>query len=938
MKKSEKLKGEKLKIDPPKTPSKPVRAKSAKTKPKPEVVKVELRGVRQNNLKNIDVDFPHRKLTVVCGPSGSGKSSLVFETLFAHGQRQYLENFSNYIKQFLNLSKKPMMDAARNVPPAISLEQKNNVKNRRSTVATVTGLGDLMRFLFSEIGKPYCMEHEYPVVHKEMQENLKEIYLLEKGYIVIPMKPPYNFKRLLGQGFIRVMCEGEVHLLEDISEDSKFAKKEIFLVIDRLSFKKENEERILDSIDQAFIAYKDLYSHLTPTVQIRSKEGKVLFFKDQPCCIHCGICFPKITHSLFSFNHPEGLCQGCQGFGYVLTLQMNKVVPQPRLSIEKGALKPFEGLYKKHKTKVVEFCKQEGIPVKKPWIELSEQQKQKIWKGDGKYKGIVGFFKQLEKKKYKMHIRILFFRFQDYSLCSTCKGARLNDFAGSVFIDKRNIHQMGQVPLYELESFIKDVKLSSFEKQKSQEILLQIQKQISVLSNLGLGYLTLNRETRTLSGGEYQRVLLAKQLGVRLSEAMYILDEPTKGLHPRDTYRLVEILKQLTEENTVVVVEHDKDIILSADHNIEIGPQSGTKGGEVLFQGESKNFLKQKTKTIEFLKSKNSLLRKAQSFLLEKDMLLHLKGCNTNNLKNIDVVFPLHRLVGVSGVSGSGKSTLVMDILYPSLVRVKNGEEPVGCVSLEGTEYVSQVFKMDQTSPSTNARSHIASYMKIFDDVRSLFAESGSYSSSYFTTNKSGGRCEHCEGLGYQVEEMIFLDDVKMVCEFCDGDRYKKEILKIKYKGKNIKEVLSMTVEEAGIFFEEKRIHKALDLLKQVGLGYICLGQSTSSFSGGEVQRLKIAKHLHQDSEPHSVYIFDEPSTGLSFMEMNLLIRVFDYLVSEGNTVIVIEHNQQLLLNCDHIIDLGPDSAHQGGEIVCEGMPEEILENKKSHTVKFLIQ
>ncbi|MBN8537453.1 MAG: excinuclease ABC subunit UvrA [Deltaproteobacteria bacterium] len=940
---------------------------------------IHIWGIKQNNLKNIEVKIPLGKLTVVCGPSGSGKSSLAFETLFAEGQRRFIESMSNYTKQFLNKAPKPDIEGINNIPPAICIEQKNSVKNSRSTVGTTTELVDYFRLLFEKLGNPYCPTHLIPTEKQSVSQATDLVlnkFAGQRGYVLTEMdsahralegKKLHSF--LLKEGFLRIFIpetkdnkkisphssESFLGKIVDLSDPVVIKKgipsKTFYVVIDRMEFVNAEKARLADSLTQAYESYSKLNNYGPyKRAKVVTTEGKILNLSEESCCGVCGYTPPPLQSRLFSFNSPVGACPTCKGFGNILKLDRAKVIPNPKLSIQDGALHPFTmPSASSDRKELLLFCKKKKIPLNQPWESLSSDHQSLIWQGTSDFMGVEGLFKMLESIKYKMHVRVFISRYRSPSLCSECGGARLRKEVQHIFFKGKNINDFSKMTIENLFKFFKSLELTSFEFEIVQEAFKQIQSRLDYLMRVGVHYLTLNRETRTLSGGEYQRLMLANQLGSGLSQTLYVLDEPTVGLHPRDNDRLISILKDLKNlGNTLVIVEHDHDVIQNSDYIIEMGPGSGFQGGKVLYSGETKDFFNfPESVTAVYVNPDKKISESTQKRPIQIDSIkykLTLKGARGNNLKNINVTIPLNRLVVVTGVSGSGKSTLISKTLYPLLARNLDIEflNAQDCDSIEGTENLKNVILIDQSSIGKSARSSPITYIKSFDTIRTLFsqiqeAKFRGYTPGTFSLNVDGGRCPACKGTGYEEIDMQFMDNVIIPCDVCDGKKFRQEILEILYKGKNIHDVLSMTVAEGMDFFvAHPNIRKSLSVLKEVGLDYLRLGQPSSSLSGGESQRLKIAKELAEVNQKATLYILDEPTTGLHFREIDLLMKVLNQLVDSGGSVLVVEHNLDVIRNADHIIDLGPDAGEQGGKVVIQGTLEQIINEKNSLTGQYL--
>ena len=959
---------------------------------------IELGGVRQNNLKNIDVKVPIGSFTVVCGPSGSGKSSLAFQTLYAEGQRRYIESLSNYTKQFLNKAPKPDVETVSNIPPSIAIEQKNSVRSSRSTVGTTTEITDYLRLLYEKIGKAYCPDHHIPLEKQSPTQAAKAVldeFEGKRGYILAPITADQRLLKgkklqqfLLSEGFVRIYKPGSVVKKAKIRSTKKTTakmvrakkdhqlysqvsmgevleltdkslnrggvpKEEFYLVVDRVGFKSSEQGRLADSIRQAYKATtqfnKDRFHGQAIVI---TTDGEQLLVSENTSCSVCGFEFPDIDSKLFSFNSPTGACPTCNGFGNILQVDEAKVIPDPTLSIAQGAIAPFAmPSGKSDKKELLQFCNKEAIDIHKPWNKLSQKDRTRIWDGTEDFYGVLGLFEYLETKKYKMHVRVFLARHKSPFACTDCKGTRLRKEASQVLVHGHSLTEISAFRIQDLLQHFEQLELTDFEAEVCQEILRQLIFRLQFLMKVGVGYLGLDRATKTLSGGEYQRLTLANQLGMGLSQTLYVLDEPTIGLHPRDNDRLIEVLKNLRElGNTLVIVEHDKDVIESASHIVEMGPGSGHLGGEVIFEGRIDEFYQFKdSKTVPYLANKKLVAIDKPDRPSDPSKLKHfieLKGCKGHNLKNIDVRFPLNRLVTVTGVSGSGKSSLVSQTLYPALARHLKLEFKPGLEfnSMTGHDQVTNVLYIDQTPVGKTARSNPVTYLKVYDHIRQLFANTPEakafgYTTSTFSLNVDGGRCPVCKGLGVEVIDMMFMDDIEIPCEGCGGKRFRDEVLDVKYKNRSISQILEMTVEEAMDFFVDyPKIRKPLTVLKEVGLQYLRLGQKASSLSGGESQRLKVAREINSTGQRGTLYILDEPTTGLHFGEIKLLLDVLNKLVEAGGSVVLIEHNLEVINNSDYIIDIGPEAGDGGGKLVAQGPPEDIIKAKDSHTGRYLKQ
>ncbi len=946
---------------------------------------IHLWGARQNNLKGIEIKVPLGSFTVICGPSGSGKSSLAFETLYAEGQRRYIESLSNYSKQFLNKAPKPDLEGIENVPPAISIEQKNSVKSSRSTVGTTTEIVDYLRLLFEKAGHAYCPTHHIQLEKDSVTSGALKIiktFSGERGYILSlisgsgrTLESKKLHAQLIKDGFLRIYIpgttpkkapkvpKGQTYSTEPFGEvleirDPKLLKKglpktDFYLVIDRTGFQDSERDRLADSLSQAYHASMKYNKDLSNSqAVVMTTDGKKLLLSEDLSCSVCGYKFPMITSALFSFNSPVGACPTCNGFGNILTLDEAKIVPNPDLTLNQGAIAPFAmPSAASDRRQLKKFCDKNKIDLHTPWKDLPSKQRELIWDGNDDFYGVKGLFEWLETKKYKMHVRVFLSRYKSPFVCKTCKGSRLRPEASQVLLGGRKIIDLSAMTIKDLLDFVKSLKLSKQEEEVCIEPRRQLQSRLEFLTDVGVSYMTVDRPTRTLSGGEFQRLQLANQLGMGLSQTLYVLDEPTVGLHPRDNDRLIGILKRLRElGNTLVVVEHDHDVIKNSTNVIEMGPGSGHLGGEVIFEGETEDFFKStKSVTVDYLiPSKNWVpLREPRPVEISNyKYCLEVSGACGNNLKNVDVKIPLNRIVTVTGVSGSGKSTLVAQTIYPALARQLGLEYTSGQQfdKIKGMELVKNLVLIDQSAIGKTARSNPVTYLKIYDIIRTLMAttpesKAAGYTPGTFSLNVDGGRCPVCKGLGLEIVDMVFMDDIEIKCEACDGKRFRPEILEVTFKGKNIHQILSMTVSEAMDFFvSHPNIRKPLSVLKEVGLDYIRLGQSANSLSGGESQRLKIARELSETQQKGTLYIMDEPTTGLHFREVHLLLKVLNKLVESGGSVLLIEHNLEIIKNSDYIIDVGPEAGRGGGEIVAEGTPSEIMKSKKGYTGRYLKQ
>ncbi len=909
-----------------------------------------IKGARLHNLKNIDVAIPRNKLVVITGLSGSGKSTLAFDTLYAEGQRRYVESLSSYARQFLGRLNKPEADSIKGISPAIAIEQKVNSKNPRSTVGTSTEIYDYIKLLFARIGKTYS-----PVSHKEVKKHtvndvVNEIMSHDENTKVFILAPTsiknrnhkLHLQMLLQQGYQRVVHKGLVSRIEDLLEQNSNEITDFDILIDRISVVNNDslKERLTDSIQTCFDEGEG-FCKIQFTASNKTLKFSNKFELD-------GKSFEQPSLHLFTFNNPYGACKTCEGYGSIVGIDKELVIPNTGLSIYEDAIACWKGdSLSKYKEDLIYNSVEWDIPIHKPYFELSDAQKSFIWDGSKEFKGIHKFFSQLERKNYKIQNRVLLSRYRGKTECSSCKGKRLRKEAGYVKINGYSILDIIDKPIHELAHLFKNLKLSKHEKKIAGRLLSEIQNRISFLIDVGLSYLNLNRRSSTLSGGESQRINLATSLGSSLVGSMYILDEPSIGLHSKDTAKLIEILKSLRDlGNTVIVVEHDEDIMLAADHIIDIGPEAGIHGGQLVFEGNHTSLKKEKISlTAQYLNGSQEIQIPCKRSWTDA---IIIKGARQHNLKNIDVKIPLNTLTVVSGVSGSGKSTLIKSVLYPAMVKALGGygtkAGQFDC--LEGAiEKVDAVEFVDQNPIGKSSRSNPVTYIKAYDEIRHLFAsqtlsESRSYKSKHFSFNTNGGRCENCSGEGEVTIEMQFMADVHLECDHCKGRRFKDEILEVKYEGKNISDILKLTINEAIDFFnnnDQLKIASKLRPLQEVGLGYVHLGQSSSTLSGGEAQRVKLASFLSKaKNQGHQLFIFDEPTIGLHFHDIKKLLKSFNALIENGHSILVIEHNPDVIKCADWLIDLGIEGGKNGGQLIFEGLPEEAVNCKISATGHFL--
>ena len=916
---------------------------------------IRVRGARTHNLKNISFSIPLNKLTIVTGVSGSGKSSLAFDTLYAEGQRRYVESLSAYARQFLERMDKPDVDEILGIAPAIAIRQKNSTKNPRSTVATQTEIYDYLRLLFARVGQTFCHVCGREVKKDSPESSANEILeTLEEDtrfYVLFPIEAFYNpeavtqnqtavLMSLLGHGFARLLREGELLDLQR-PEDYLFADFEnTFVLVDRLKADKKIWQRLVDSLE---ICFRESGAAI---IQTHGENPQILNFSEKFICKYDGTVYEEPEPQLFSFNSPFGACPTCQGFGNTTGIDFDLVVPNQLKSIKQKTVEAFSTPARKWAQKeLMKFAEDEGIPVDVPFADLEDWQKKAVFEGKGKWRGVTGFFKHLERKKYKLHVRVFLAKYRGYAVCPECGGGRLRQAARDVKIGGKSLPEIVALSIKDARSFFDSLELDEEREKIADKLLLEIRRRLKFLVDVGLDYLTLARLAATLSGGEAQRIQLATNLGSSLVGALYVLDEPSIGLHPRDNSRLIEILKNLRDiGNTVLIVEHDEETMRVADYILDIGPNAGELGGEVVYEGGFKGLLKDKNSlTAKYLRgdSKITIPSKRRE---ATDKKIEIIGARENNLKNVNVEIPLNMFVCITGVSGSGKSTLIHDVLYAGLKK-KRGEwrDKVGLFAeIKGEKPIKDIMLVDQSPIGRTPRSNPVTYIKAYDAIRAVLAstnlaKSKGYTASHFSFNVPGGRCETCQGSGTVTVEMQFLADVELTCEDCRGTRFKNEILEVKYKGKNIHEVLQMTVREAILFFKNvNTLTNKLKVLEAVGLGYLRLGQSATTLSGGEAQRVKLAAHLAAKKKSKTLFIFDEPTTGLHFDDINKLLNAFRVLIDNGGSVLVIEHNLDVIKTADYIIDLGPEGGIGGGEIVAAGTPEEVAKVKKSHTGKYL--
>ncbi len=928
---------------------------------------IEIKGARVNNLKNIDIKIPRDKFIAITGVSGSGKSSLAFDTLYAEGQRRYVESLSSYARQFLGRMSKPECDFIKGLAPAIAIEQKVTSRNPRSTVGTSTEIYEYLRLLFSRIGHTYSPISGAEVKKHSTEDILNCLLSFSKGTKFCILAPLYisegrSLKKQLEmemqQGYSRIYHKNEFRRIEDFVEtlpdiDNAKEHDDIYIIIDRMAVDDSREiiSRIIDSCETAFYEGHGTCRILLIPSNI-TYDFSTRFEAD-------GMTFEEPNDNMFSFNSPLGACPACEGFGNVMGIDERLVIPNSSLSVYDGCVQCWHG--EKMKMWQEEFCRRaakNNFPIFKPYFELSRKEKDMLWHGLPSDKNkdihdqisIDAFFEMVRENQYKIQYRVMMSRYRGRTVCPQCHGTRLKKEAGYVKINGMSISDLVEMPLVNLQEWFKNIKLDEHESLVAKRLLTEINTRLQFLVNVGLDYLTLNRLSSTLSGGESQRVNLTTSLGSSLVGSLYILDEPSIGLHSRDTDKLIGVLKELKDlGNTVIVVEHDEDIMRAADYLIDVGPDAGRLGGEIVFAGnvaedmDSKKF--PNSHTIKYLTRQEAI--EVPKSRRPWNLAIEIKGARMNNLRGVDVKFPLNVFTVVTGVSGSGKSSLVKGILYPALKRHLDevAELPGEYISLEGDwQQISHVEFVDQNPIGKSSRSNPVTYVKAYDAIRQLYAEQPlskqmGFTSQFFSFNADGGRCEECKGAGTITIEMQFMADLELTCESCHGQRFKKDILDVRFAGKNINEVLNMTVSEAVTFFMDNgqmQISDKLKPLEDVGLGYIKLGQSSSTLSGGESQRVKLAYFIGQERQSPTLFIFDEPTTGLHFHDIKRLLEAFDALIGRGHTVIVIEHNLEMIKCADHIIDLGPDGGNRGGNVVCTGTPEEVIMCKKSLTGKYL--
>ncbi len=933
-----------------------------KEKVSKQINTIHIKGARGNNLKNIELHLPKNQLIVVTGVSGSGKSSITMDTLYAEGQRRYVESLSSYARQFLGRMKKPEVDFIKGICPAIAIEQKVSTRNARSTVGTLTEIYDFLRLLFARVGKTYSPVSGEIVRKHEVSDVTDYIHSFEEGtkvQLFIPLPIKYKDRTvdqelglLLQKGYTRLWFEDQLSDVQDLIESGhkvlskkigELEENEILVLIDRFVVKKDDEEnskRIADSVQTAF--YEAEGECLVDIMGKEKRSWNNRFELD-------GISFLEPTPQLFNYNNPYGACPECEGFGRIMGIDENKVIPDSSLSVYEGAIACWKGeKYGKWLEDFLSKAQDYDFPIHRPYQDLTKAERRLLWRGNGSIYGIDDFFSELQEKMYKIQNRVMLARYRGRTKCPTCDGGRLREEATYVKIVGKDITELVELPIDELLEFFIGIELTDRDQTIGRRLLLEISNRLRFMSDLGLTYLTLNRVSATLSGGETQRINLTRTLGSNLTSSMYILDEPSVGLHPRDTDRLVTVLKALRDlGNTVIVVEHEEDVIANADYLVDIGPQAGIFGGEVVFAGPYQDIYNDANDslTAQYMSGRMEIpLPENRRRSLHK---ITLKGARQNNLKKIDVDFPLNTLTVVTGVSGSGKTTLVKQILYPALKKQlgENYSKSAGAFqALEGDlDEITQIEMINQNPIGKSSRSNPVTYVKAYDTIRSLMSDQQlsrirGYKPKHFSFNVDGGRCDACKGEGEQVVEMQFLADVRLECEVCKGQRFKQEVLEVEYKGKNIHDILNLSIDEALEFFSDaKDVVKKLQPLQDVGLGYVKLGQSSSTLSGGEAQRVKLASFLGKESSnEHVLFIFDEPTTGLHFHDIQKLLDALNALVEKGHTVLVVEHNLEVIKSADYVVDLGPEGGKEGGYLLHQGTPEELAKVKGSYTGTYL--
>jgi excinuclease ABC subunit A len=969
---------------------------------------IVVKGARVHNLRNIDFEIPHNELTVVTGVSGSGKSSLAFDTIYAEGQRRYVESLSAYARQFLERIEKPDVDVIDGIAPAVAIRQKNSTRNPRSTVATATEIYDYLRLLFARVGRTYCLQCGQEVKKDTVDEIADTVLGMPAGTrlnVLFPVqtaelaraaefstaqtdtkKKPRSKKKvdeeaaaakalhidllkarlfeLRKRGFNRLWQGGRVFEFSSPESllDVNFSEP-VFVLVDRLVLPanpKEIRERLIDAVESCYREASEVILETAPRGEGGDSKPERLRYAQRFECKRCGIRYEEPEPRLFSFNNPYGACPRCQGFGNTIDFDMDLVIPDKSKTLADGAIEPWtKPKHRVYFNEMKKIAREAELPLDVPWSELDAEHQEFVMRGDGRFGGIRGFFHYLERKKYKLHVRVFLSRYRGYSVCPDCNGMRLRAEARTVRVGEKNICEVCSMTIEQTAKFFSGLNLTAEQVGIADKILHEISERLRFLNDVGLEYLTLDRLSSTLSGGEAQRIQLATSLGSRLVGTLYVLDEPSIGLHSRDTHRLIKILEGLRDlGNTILVVEHDAGIMKAAGHILDLGPGAGEHGGRVVASGSYDDILAHKTSLTGRYLSGDLRIQLPTARREPGKRQIQIYGARANNLKKIDVTIPLEMLVAVTGVSGSGKSSLVHDVLYPSLAAAKKQvgvPQPVECREIEGEDFIDEIVLVDQSPIGRTPRSNPVTYTKAFDGIRDLYAsipdaKKKGFSAGHFSFNIPGGRCDTCQGDGTVTVEMQFLADVELVCEECHGTRYKPQVLEVRYKGKNIHEALNLTVKEALHFFAGvPKIVDKLRVLDEVGLSYLRLGQSASTLSGGEAQRMKLAAHLQpaarlagrakEEVKKHrwrTLYIFDEPTTGLHFDDVSKLLSAFRRLIEAGGSIVVIEHNLEVIKTADWVIDLGPEGGAGGGEVVAVGPPEAIATNKKSYTGKFL--
>ncbi len=930
--------------------------------------KIVVRGAREHNLKSVSVELPKNSLVVCSGVSGSGKSSFAFDTLYAEGQRRYIESLSSYARQFLGQMDKPDFDSIEGLSPAISIEQKTVSHNPRSTVGTVTEIADYLRVLFARAGVSHCPSCGREVTTQTTQQMTDSIMKMAEGTRILVTAPVLTnrkgahdelFSDIREKGFVRILLNGELTDLDQISELNRKKRNSVSVVVDRIVIKPGIDSRLNDSVETASKLGNGIIA------VINADSGEQTMMSEHNACLHCGISLPELSPQLFSFNNPIGMCPRCSGLGYILKVDPDLIVPKPAMSIQAGAIVPWGIPQGWVAASLRTLCQEMNFNLHTPWNRLPEEVRETILFGSGKkkfsvrwktnnssgnwsgpFEGVVHRIDRLYHQTGSDDMRRYYEKFFRKYTCDDCGGSRIRSEARAVQIGGRGIHDISDDTIGETLEFFTSVKLTEYQKAIAGRLMKEIVSRLRFLTDVGLHYLTLNRSAPSLSGGEAQRIRLASQIGSGLTGVLYVLDEPTVGLHPRDNARLVKTLEHLRDiGNTVVVVEHDNDTLLKADHIVDFGPGAGSHGGEVIAQGSPEEIMADpRSLTGAYLSGRKSIVRLSEP-RTDKTPVLSLRGATLHNLKSVDMEIPLGRLVSVTGVSGSGKSSLVGQTLYPAVSRLIGGAssmKPGPYSSIEGLRHIDKIINITQDPIGRTPRSNPATYTKVFDSIRNLFAEMPEsrirgYKPGRFSFNVKGGRCEDCKGAGVKKIEMHFLPDVFIECETCQGLRFNRETLKIRFREKNISDILDMTIENAMVLFERiPSVYSTLKVMNEVGLGYIQLGQRAPTLSGGEAQRVKLAKELSRPSTSHTMYILDEPTTGLHPHDVNKLLKVLNRLVSAGNTVVVIEHNPDVIASSDWVIDMGPDGGDGGGEIIATGTPEDIASCRHSYTGEHL--